>query len=187
MKNRSGWLFGLLLLLTPVAWASPFTVTGDSGYRGDAVSVMLSDTQTSNLYAATIEVLFDPVALVYDHATFGGQALSALDTLFINDSGSGSGRLIASLASSTLLASNAEAGSLLEVFFSIQANAPFGNTNVTFQCLNDASGDTCTDDYNIPATSGQVNVLQRQSVPAPDTLWLLALGLPVLVAFRARR
>ncbi len=185
MKGFQSLGFAMMFFVS-FAHAIPITATGDSGYRGDPVSAVLSDGSTSiGDLGATITVTFDTNYLAFDHAEVGTLMNGA--TLLVNDADAASGSIIASLAS-LIPVPDGEMGSLLKVFFTISDTAPFGTTDVNFQCLDDVPSVVCRGDYAIPLTTGYITVQQRTgSVPLPGTPWLLALGLPLLAGMRIRR
>lgn len=190
MKPFNYFLGLLFVLLSQAASAIPLTATGDTGYRGDPVNAVLSEPNPAGLDSVWIDILFNPAHLTYNSMVSGDLANF---WLAIDDANAASGLVSVGIASqaSTI---NSGSGSLIDVAFTIFANAPFGDTLVTFQChaydyldQNNNWAFGCFD-YDFPPVQAAITVLpQPVQVPLPATLWLLALGLPALAASRARQ
>ncbi|TCO80773.1 cohesin domain-containing protein [Plasticicumulans lactativorans] len=175
-------IFAGLSLLMSSAWATalPVSVTDDDGLPGDTVSTVLSDDAVSQFDAATFQVEWDPLRLVFKEFKLG--TLTAADFLpfFVPSAG----RLDVSLASAAAPLDGV-GGSIAEIVFTILGTAPVGPTPVTFSCTDFGPGLGCVD-YAFPPTSGTITVLNAPGpqIPVPAPVWLMASGLPLLVGRR---
>ena len=187
MKHFSNWLLGLAVaLIMPSAWATVI-VNGAEGEIGQSVTVQLWDTDTSDLRGATIVVSFDSTYLKFIQADPGD--LMDPTKLVLNPTDPSG---LDSFLASVLVAgqsSTGEAGSILDVTFEILPAASINQLiPVSFACLDLPGDPQCRGDYYLGLdTFGNVKVVGARSVPGPATLWLLALGLPLLAGMRFRR
>jgi hypothetical protein len=190
MKKLSRTIFALVLAVcTAWAQATPITASHESGYRGDFVSVVLQGTGIVGLEALTVDVTFDPTVLLFIDPAALGTLTSTFDDppfAYLDPSTN-----LLTISLTTTGSAVHGTGSLLSIPFEILANAPYGDTSVGFTCVgfSNAAGSLGCADFAFDPTTGVVTVLERQTqpIPTPATFWLLALGLPVLVATRTRR
>ena len=196
---HSGWFVGLILaLFASLGYATPFSLIGSSGYRGDSVAATLVDGSTINFTAATIEVRFDENVLDFVSVGLGGALLGDLDGdgtddfgLLVDDSNAGAGVVLASVVTTRIDPLNAILdAALLQTNFAIRAAAAYGDTSVSFQCWDYNPSNPplyCSSDYVIPTTAGAITVLERHAVPSPGTFGLLILGMLLLGVVRGHK
>ena len=180
--HLSKYLLGLAIVLaSQFANAIPVSGIGSSGLRGASVSATLYDDAAAGVDSLQFSFVFDPVYLTYVGTSSG--ALVAFDTIVVDDTDVGIGIVLVAMASSDLPVTSG-AGSLVELLFTINLNAPFSpnTTNVVFTCS--AASTTPEDinlgcvDYAFEQATATIEILRNgNQVPLPGTLALVLLGL----------
>lgn len=177
MKPFNILLSLFLSLVLNTASAVPLTTTGDSGYRGDDVNVILTEPTPDNLDSLWIDILFNPL-----HLAYGDLISNVLDIFTVDLTDVAAGKVGVVLSAPATI--NSGSTELMQLTFEILNGAPSGNTLVTFQCHDEGQG--CFD-YAFEPVQAMVTVLDSNRIPLPATLWLMVLGFGMLVRVRARR
>lgn len=172
------YLFCLIFMcFAHAASAIPLAASDDAGFRGQSVVIMLTDPTPVDLYALWFHILFDPNVL-----TFNETLSSSLDLpTFVPTTGA-----VEVFSSSFGPPITNVSTELMQAWFTIRDNAPFGETSVTFQCHDVGNNLGCVD-YPFDPVSAKITVLRSSQIPLPATLWLLALGMTALAGARLRR
>lgn len=172
------WLALLLMVqwISP-AFALPVAASSAAGYRGDQVSLTLSE-QASFFDAVEFYVRYDPGVLTYVGA---GEGTLGLPVSIIDD-GSTAGSAWISVVTGN--PPTGQDGSLATVLFQILANAPLGDTAVVFEAAPELRDPALSPLYPFDSVAGKVSVLASTNIPEPGSLAVMGVAALVLVFAR---
>jgi len=189
-KLVASFLGALLLGVIGNAQSAPFTLTDDSGFPGDLVTLRLIDEDPSAFFGVNLLIQFDPTQLDFV-GPLSGELTGDLGNL-AEPNVLVPGSVLMNLAGFSL---DGLPASLLDLNLVILGSATPGLTSVTVACdvgLNNGGFgdyDSCLFDYDVPVTTGFVTVLERTNgeIPEPPTLALLLLTAVAMGAMRRQR